>query len=151
MFSCELQNADISCWNIRTSACWALHRITQQLSLEGTSGDWPFQPPAQAGSATALHTHTALVQQLSGPRPGLQLVTSQGHAKNREFAALCSEHHKQLAVFSLTRALIILEESVCQHHVVDCQLMPGLSRAEGLPRQHLPFMVFKYHSGSQAK
>lgn len=57
---------------------------------------------------------------------------------------------QKLAMFSLTRGLIILEESVCQHWEVDCQLMPAPSRAEGLPRQHLPFMVFKYHSGSQA-
>jgi len=68
-----------------------------------------------------------------------------------EFAALCSEHCKQLAVFSLTRDLIILEESVCQNHMVNCQIMPSLSHAKGLCQQHLPFMVFKHHFGSEVK
>lgn len=57
---------------------------------------------------------------------------------------------QKLAMFSLTRGLIILEESVCQHYEVGCQLVSGRSCVEGLPRQHLPFMVFKYHSASQA-
>lgn len=78
------------------------------------------------------------------------MVTNQEYAKNRKSAALCSELCKQLAVFSLIRDLIILEESVCQNHVVNCQIMPTLSSEKGLPQQHLPFMVFKYHFGSEA-
>lgn len=53
-------------------------------------------------------------------------------------------------LFSLMRDLIILKESVCQNHMVNCQIMPSVSRAKGLPQQHLPFMVFKYHFGSEA-
>lgn len=102
------------------------------------------QPPAQAGSATALHIHN--FNAITKGYNWLQVKDMQRIG----LAALRSEHCKQLAVFSLIRDLIILEESVCQNHVVNCQIVPSLSRAKGLPQQHLPFMVFKYHFGSEA-